>query len=216
MLERRALAHTYTPLKRETPVCGSSLAVAWRAAELTEDKGPPDPFRVLMERRGVKGDQRPDRLIEERYLVWATPQDTLYCWHFAWQIQRETGRLNPSYLGFVFNRLEAGPSGPGKWQKACFVLVWFFFSLCACARLSACGPGRARECFFFPECCSREVIVSCASSCDTSDQKHYQVERQSGALVLAADSFSLLFCSCSCDCFFCFHFSASIGTILHC
>lgn len=216
MLERRALAHTYTPLKRETPVCGSSLSVAWRAAELTEDKGPPDPFRVLMERRGVKGDQRPDRLIEERYLVWATPQDTLYYWHFAWQIQRETGRLNPSYLGFVFNRLEAGPSGPGKWQKACFVLVWFFFLYVLVLVWAHVGRGKRRECFFFPECCSREVIVSCASSCDTSDQKHYQVERQSGALVLAADSFSLLFCSCSCDCFFCFHFSASIGTILHC
>lgn len=149
MLERRALAHTYTPLKRETPVCGSSLAVAWRAAELTEDKGPPDPFRVLMERRGVKGDQRPDRLIEERYLVWATPQDTLYCWHFAWQIQRETGRLNPSYLGFVFTGWRLAQAVLANGRR--LVLFWFdfFFFMCLCSS-ERMWAGESGASAFFP------------------------------------------------------------------
>lgn len=92
-------------------VCRLSSVVAW----LLQIRSP-DPFRVLMEWHGIKGDQRPDTLIEERYLVWATPQDTLYCWHFAWQIQRDTGCLSPSYLGSVFHRLEAGTSGLGKWH----------------------------------------------------------------------------------------------------
>lgn len=184
-------AHTHTPLclqirvtgrhthlKARRAVCSSSVAMARLQCSSKEIRGP-DPFRVLMERCGIKGDQRPNRLIEERYLAWATPRDTLYCWHFAWEIQSETGHLNPSYLGFVFNRSEAGPSGLGKrhseWQDACFYVCsqahvgweqweWYFLFIYFL--------------FFASECrSSGEVIVNCASSCDTSDQKHYQVVR---------------------------------------
>ncbi len=123
-LDKHVQTHTHPEAGEE--VCGSSLVVAWLQWSGWEIRSA-DPFRVLMERCGIKGDQRPDRLIEERYLVWATPQDTVYCWHFAWEIQREAGRLNPSYLGFVFNRLEAGPSSLGKWQSTCLYV-------CACER----------------------------------------------------------------------------------
>lgn len=50
----------------------------------------------------------------------------MYCWHFAWEIQRETGSLNPSYLGFVFNRF-------GGWSKRSWQMArhTFFSTVCA-------------------------------------------------------------------------------------
>lgn len=51
------------------------------------------------------------------------------------------------------------------------------FNTCVLKHVRA---GSSKSAFFYPppECCSREVIVNCASLSDTSDQKHYQMTRQ--------------------------------------
>lgn len=69
----------------------------------------PDPFRVSMEQRAIRGDQRPDRLIEGGY------QDIWCCWHFALETQRETGLPNLAYRGSVSTGWKAGL---GEWQGA--------------------------------------------------------------------------------------------------
>lgn len=61
-----------------------------------------------------------------------------------------------------------------SWQMAAFVCI-----MC----VPECLWVERSESAFFPECC-REVIVSCASSSDRSDQKHYQVKRQPRPLSL--------------------------------
>lgn len=86
-------------------------------------------------------------------------------------------------------------------------------SLFLCVRLSVCGLGTTRVLIFV--CSSREVIVNSASSCDTSDQKHCQVERQSRPLSLRMTHCRLVFHSCPTDCFFSCT-SASIRAVLHC
>lgn len=113
---KTALAHTYRQPEARKAMHSSLLAVAWRRWSRQKIRSP-DPFRLLIEWHGIKGDQRPDTLIEKGYLVWATPRGTLYCWHFAWEIQRETGQPKSILSWLCVQQV-------GGWSKWSWQMAW--------------------------------------------------------------------------------------------